>query len=497
MIEGPTLRERLIAGRLTFEGALDIAIQSAMALQTAHAAGILHRDIKPENLMLRPDGLVKIVAFRLGLHSRSQPGVDAEREQPGSILGTPRYMSPEQARGQKLDARSDIFSLAAVLYEMIEGRSAFPGATPPEVFVALLAPEPVASPQNSGAQLARILSKALRKDCAARYQTMEEFATDLKSVDARRLPSEHRRAKAAHLGSRLAIFALAAMLLVGIGLFFYLRRRPALTVRDSILLADFANKTGDSGSDGTLKQGLAVQLEQSPFLNIFPDARVPAILRLMRRPSGAPITREIALEICRREGIKAAVVGGIVPLGSHYAITLEALDSRQSDTLARVQVEAESKERVLHALSRAASGLREKLGESLRSVQKFDALLERTTGSIEALRAYSLGHEIRTRGDFLAAIPFFRSAVELVPDFAYAWVDLATCYRNTRQPGLAAEYAAKAYRLRDRVSERERLGILSQYYDLVTGDLDKRVEILKLYESIPARCHCARQPRRY
>ena len=486
LIEGLTLRERLATGKLALEEALDVVIQSATALQMAHSAGILHRDIKPENIMLRPDGLVKVVDFGLARIAQNSPEWSAQATQPGNAMGTPRYMSPEQARGQKLDARSDIFSLAAVLYELVEGCPALPGATLPEVFVTLLGPEPIAIPPNFGTQLARVLSKALRKDCEARYHTMEAFADDLKSIDLHRRPRQAPLRNALRISPRLAIFALATLLLVAatIGLFFYFRRGPALAVRDSILLSDFTNKTGDSVFDSTLKQGLAVQLEQSPFLDVFPDAHIAAVLRLMRRPPGAPITQEIALEICRREGIKAAVVGSIVPLGSHYAITLEAIDSRQSNTLARIQVEAESKERVLHALSRAAAGLRGKLGESLRSIQKFDALLERTTSSLEALRAYSLGHEISASGDFHAAIPFFQNAVELDPDFAYAWVNLATCYRNTRQRGLAAEYSAKAYRLRDRVSERERLGIMSQYCDLVTGDLDKRIEILKLYQSI-------------
>lgn len=485
LVEGQTLRQRLNTGKLSYDEALDAVIQSATALQMAHGAGILHRDLKPENIMLRSDSLVKVVDFGLAQIAEVNGEWSPQATQPGSIMGTPRYMSPEQARAQKLDARADIFSLAAVLYELVERRPASPGATPPEVFAALLGPEPVAAPKNCGTELARVLSKALCKDRETRYQTMEAFANDLKSIDSRQQPSK-RRGKGQHIGSRLAILAVAALLVAGaaIGLFFHIRRRPALTPRDSILLSDFANKTGDAVFDGTLRQGLAVQLEQSPFLNIFPDARVAAALRLMRRSPEAPVTREIALEICRRQGIKAVVVGSIVSLGSHYAITLEALDSQQSSTLARIQVEAESKERVLHALSRAAAGLREKLGESLPSIQRFDALLERTTGSIEALRAYSLGHEIRTRGNFLAAIPFFRNAVELDPDFAYAWVDLATCYRNTRQPGVAAQYSAKAYSLRDRVSERERLGIMSQYCDLVTGDLDRRLEILKLYQSI-------------
>ncbi len=488
LIEGITLRERLASGKLPLNEALDIAIQCSAALQTAHRSGILHRDIKPENIMLRSDGLVKMVDFGLARFTEAAPGCAVQATEPGSIMGTPRYMSPEQARGQKLDARSDIFSLGAVLYEMVEGRPAIPGATHAEVFAALLAPEPVPSTRKSGTQLDQVLSKSLARDRETRYQTAEEFANDLKSLDPRQAVLPAKRGVVAPIGIawsiRRALFAACALLLAGIAFFFFLRYRPALTAQDSILLADFANQTGDPVFDGTLKQGLAVQLEQSPMLNIFPDAAVRRTLRLMGRSPNDRVSAETAREICQRDGVKALVTGSITPLGTHYALTLEAVDSRTGNSLARAQVEAAGKEQVLHALTQAASQLRRNLGESLRSLRKFDALLERTTSSLEALQAYSLGYQEKRKGRSLQAVPLFQRAVELDPKFAYAYAELATLYYNTAQRELAASYAAKAYMLRDRTSEREKLHITSLYHDWVTGDDGKALDALQLYKQI-------------
>ena len=287
---------------------------------------------------------------------------------------------------------------------------------------------------------------------------------------------------------RLAAISLVMLLLAAVGaaLFAKFRNQPKLTDRDTILLSDFANQTGDPLFDLTLKEGLAVQLEQSPLLSILPDERVRETLRMMRRSPDERITTDIAREICQRQGLKALITGLITPLGSHYAITLEATDSRTGDTLARVQVEAGKKEQVLQALSEAASRLRGGLGESVRSIRKFDALLEHTTTSLEALRAYSLGLHERIRGNVPEAISFYRHAIELDPNFVFAYAALAFIYSNTRQSGLTAEYATRAYELRDRVSERERLSIMALYYGQVTGELNKRIEVLRLHqESYP------------
>ena len=284
---------------------------------------------------------------------------------------------------------------------------------------------------------------------------------------------------------RVARAVIFALVLSAVGAaFFYFHGRPVLTPADTILLTDFVNQTGDPVFDLTLREGLAVQLEQSPLLNIFPEERVRGTLRLMRRPPDERVTEAIAVEICRRDGLKALVTGLIAPLGSHYAITLEAIDSRSGNTLARVQEEAAGKEQVLQGLSRAASTLRRELGESVRSIQKFDALLEHTTSSLEALRAYSLGHQERMQGHFLQAIPFYRRAIELDPAFAYAYAGLSALYSTTQQLQLAAEYATKAYQLRDRTSELEKLAITSFYYGLATGEAGKRLEVLKVEQRI-------------
>lgn len=486
LVEGVSLRECLRTRKLTLTEVVDIAVQCAAALQAAHRAGIVHRDIKPENIMLRPDGGVKVVDFGLASIATGQE-LAVQISQSGGIMGTPRYMSPEQARGRKLDSRSDIFSLGSVLYEMATGRAAFPGANAAEVFAALLGEaDPMARGLPIGRPLDRILRKALAKDSEARYQTAEEFANELRTLDAGR-SAPRFGIRAARVEKRYAALVAVALLAAGISLPLYFRhvrdQRP-LTDQDTILLADFTNQTGDPVFEPTLKQGLAVQLEQSPLINTLSDARARETLRLMGRKPDDRITPEIAREICQRQGLKATIMGSIAPLGGHYAITLEAADSHSGATLARAQTEARSKEEVLKALSKGAAQLREKLGESLGSIQKYDALLERTTSSLEALQAYSLGYQERRRGRAHEAIPLLLKAVGLDPQFAYAYSDLATLYRNTARPGLAAVYAAKAYALRDRVSERERLRITSLYYEYVTGETDKEIEALKLYTKI-------------
>ena len=480
-IEGETLRARVARGSLSTREALDITIQCAGALKAAHDAGIVHQDIKPENIIVRPDGLVKIVDF--GLASISQKsagdaavGRTAEEGDSADIAGTPRYMSPEQARGDNVDRRTDIFSLGAVLYEMLMGRAAATaGTNAAGVFAGLRSQSnPLPRGATSSPRMNRVLQKALERDREKRYLTIEEFEDDLRKVDPRR--------------SRRRVYAAAAALVLAAGaiLFLYVqgRRASPLTDHDTVLLGDFQNQTGDPVFDPTLKEGLAVQLEQSPVLNVLPDARVRETLRLMGRQNEQHITSDIGREICERLGIKAMITGSIAPLGSHYVINLEATDAHNGETLARAQAEARNKEEVLKALSTGAARLRRKLGESLASVQKYDALLERTTSSLEALRAYSLGYEERRRGRMLSAIPFFEKAVELDPKFAYAYSDLATLYLNSRRFGLAAENAVKAYALREPVSEREKLRITSLYYEVVTGEIDKDIETLKIYLNV-------------
>jgi tetratricopeptide (TPR) repeat protein len=356
------------------------------------------------------------------------------------------------------------------------------------------------------AELQRIVRRCLAKDPDERYQSIQDVAIELKELrrdigsdtqfdDTATGPRQTTGARQTssaefitteikrHKKGAILIASLAVFIIVASILFVRFRSAHVLTEKDTILLADFANTTGDSVFDGTLKQALAVQLGQSPFLNIFSEDRVRGALRFMGRSADERVTRDVGREICQRQGLKAMLVGSIASLGNHYVITLEAINAQTGDAIAGEQAEAENKEQVLHALGAAAMKLREKLGESLQSIQKFDALIEQgTTSSLEALKAFSLGVEQQLKGKFLEAIPFFKRATEIDPNFALAYARMASMYYNSGLFDLAAEASQKAYDLRDRVSERERLFISAGYYDNVTGELEKYLETLELWK---------------
>ncbi len=537
-IDGDTLRPHIGAGMKLAE-VLEIAIQSCGALAAAHAAGIVHRDIKPENIMVRRDGYIKVLDF--GLAKLTEPkGSTTDTEAPtkamvntgaGTVMGTANYMSPEQAKGTHIDERSDLWSLGAVLYEMVTGHVPFAGQTPTETISLILQKEPAPLVRYANEvpdELERIATKALTKDREERYQTAKDMLIDLRhlkrklEVDAeidRTVPPELRAAVstgAAPAGSPTAsgvvaatsvastphassaeyivseirqhkkgVGIITALLIVALalaGFFYFSHKKSALTEKDTVLLADFVNTTGEPVFDGTLKQALAVQLGQSPFLNIFPDERVNETLRFMGKAPNERITKDVAKEICVRQGIKAMIVGSIAGLGSHYVVTIEAINAQAGDAIAREQAEAENKEQVLKALGKATSQLREKLGESLSSIKKFDAPIEQaTTSSLEALKAFSQGNEQRTTGNLAESIPFYKRAVELDPNFALAYARLAVAYSNQFQTELAAQYSQKAYDLRDRVSERERFYISEKYTSYVTGDREEAVKVLKAW----------------
>jgi serine/threonine protein kinase/predicted Zn-dependent protease len=501
-VEGETLRQRMANAphnRMKVVEAVDVAAQVAAALTAAHEAGIAHRDIKPENVMVRRDGYVKVLDFGLAkLTEPSAPGVDTQdpmapgaSTETGIVIGTPRYMSPEQARGEKVDVRTDIFSLGVMMYEMVAGRAPFEGATPSETIASILRDEPaplIRQVPEAPPELDRIVCRALAKDRAERYQHQpaRDLLNDLNLLKQEMLIAKNRKPQAASRKRRIHILsALAPLLLSAIAMWFYFNRPPVLTGKDAILLADFENKTGDAVFDGMLKQALEIQLQQSPFLNIFPEARIRQTLRFMNRPPDARVTAEVAREICQRHDLKALIAGSIAPLGSHYVITLEAINSQSGESLAREQIEAESKEQVLRRLSQAVTQLREKLGESLSSIQRFDRPLEQaTTAKLEAFKAWSLGIEHSYGGRPTEAIPFYKRAVELDPDFAHAYSVLSVVYSIHGQLGLAAEAAEKGYKLRDKVDEYEKLRITNFYHAFATGNLDRRIEALTLQKQI-------------
>jgi serine/threonine protein kinase/tetratricopeptide (TPR) repeat protein len=538
-IDGVTLRRKMSAGHFEMAEILDIAVQVASALEEAHSAGIIHRDIKPDNIMVRRNGYVKVLDFGLAKLTESltdrtpSDGEAATRvlvqTDAGVVMGTSHYMSPEQARGKQVDARSDIWSLGVVIYEMVAGRTPFEGETSTDVIVAITQKEPlplVRFAPNVPAELDWIVTKALRKDREERYQTIKELLTDLRRIKQRlefenelqksaapesftrssidpvaAVPTEAAHALAtaeksvSHVSSaeyivtgikrhRVAalVVALVVIAAVGASAYFYTKRTPTFTDKDTILLTDFVNTTGETVFDGTLKQALTVQLGQTPFLNIFPEERVRETLRFMGKSPEERITRDVGREICERQGIKALLSGSIASLGSHYIITLEALNARTGDPIAREQIEAESKEKVLSSLGTAASNLRQKLGESLSSIKKYDVAIEQaTTSSLEALKAFAMGNEARGSGRPRESLTFYQKAVELDPNFAMAYARIAVFYGNQAQVELAKEYVRKAFDLRDRVSEREKLYITEKYHNYVTGDLDKAIEVLQAW----------------
>jgi serine/threonine protein kinase/Tfp pilus assembly protein PilF len=458
------------------------------------------------------------------------------RSIPGRLMGTANYMSPEQAQGKVglIDHRSDIFSFGCMLFEAATKRRPFDGDSNVQTLYKICyeaAPQLKDFDPSAPPELQRIIKHCLAKDPNERYQAIQDVALELKELrrelesdtqlDTTAPPSAvgselgtasiHRSVSSTssgqtstvaaspaptsssaeyiiteikrHKKAAILIAALAAVAIAASILFLHFRSARALTEKDTILLTDFVNTTGDSVFDGTLKQALAVQLGQSPFLNIFSEDRVREALKFMGRSSDERLNRDVGREICQRQGLKAMLVGSVASLGNHYVITLEAMNAQTGDAIGREQAEAENKEQVLHALGEAAMKLREKLGESLQSIQKFDAPIEQgTTSSLEAFKAFSLGVEQQLKGKYLEAIPFLKRATEIDPNFALAYARMASMYYNSRQYDLAAEASQKAFELRDRVSERERLYISAGYYDNVTGELEKYLETLELWQ---------------
>jgi tetratricopeptide (TPR) repeat protein len=404
---------------------------------------------------------------------------------PGATVGTMAYMSPEQARAEELDVRTDLFSFGVVLYEMATGRLAFPGNAPAVVLEAILNRMPPSATRvnvDLPPKLEEIINKALEKDRKLRYQHAADMRTDLQRLkrdsESAKLPMVTKGAPSDRIRKPWGVIVSASvMVLVALttGTYFYFHRTPKLTERDTIVLADFTNSTGDPVFDGTLRQGLSVQLEQSPFLSLVSEEQIQQTLRMMKQPPDTRLTPEIAREICQRTSSTTVLEGSIAQIGTQYNLILKAVRCATGKSLTSTEAKASDKNHVLEALGSASLDIRKKLGESRSSVQNFDMPLEQaTTTSLEALQAYSLAVNTMSReGDFAATVSLLRGAIHIDSNFAMAYALLGGVYSQAGETSLGAENNRKAYELRENVTGREKLHIESGYYNFVTGNLEK------------------------
>ncbi len=533
-LDGETLKDVVLRGPLPTRRLLEIAESIAEGLEAAHSEGVIHRDIKLANIFVTKNGRTKILDF--GLAKKTGPkrlafaaaaagianGTEESQLSSGlAALGTAAYMSPEQALGKPLDERTDLFSFGIVLYEMATGCAPFKGDTTGLLFLSIVQATPELPRELNPEvpeKLQTIIGKCLEKDRDRRYQHAPDIRADLQrllqTTAARRITTAQPSDKSAPAvllevaapvvdvptskpspvvaaesiqetgASRRSLWKIltaagAFLAVIVVGTFFYLHSRKvqALAPHAGIVVADFANTTGDPIFDGTLRQALTFDLGQSPFVNIVSNRRVTAALKQMEKPVDTRLSRDIAREVCLRTNSKAYVAGSIVPSGTGYRLEVQALNCENDQTLATVKGTAKDKSAVLRTLNTTDAELRRKLGESLPSVEQFNKpLAEATTNSLEALQAFTTAQDIRRQKGGTEALPYMKHALELDPNFAQAYAVLGATYSGVSEPTLARENLQKAFELRNRVSESERLSIEAAYYDTVTGESDKLIQ---------------------